>query len=291
MKIMILGGSGMLGHRLWMDLSGTHDVWVTIRTPTSLMPDLPGVDRSHIRDSVDMLDFDNVMRAFAAVQPELVINCIGLVKQNALSSDPLSVIELNARLPHRVSLACRAAGARMVHISTDCVFSGRTGNYTEESPSDAEDLYGRTKLLGEVAYPHCITLRTSIIGRELRTRYGLTEWFLSQQGAVKGYKRAIFSGFTTQAMSQILLDYVIPNANLSGLWQVASQPISKYDLLLLMKQAYQKKIEIQPEETIAVDRSLDGSRFNAVTGFVAPAWPEMIQEMAASSLPYTKWKN
>jgi dTDP-4-dehydrorhamnose reductase len=291
MKIMILGGSGMLGHRLWIDLSRAHDVWVTVRTSASMMPDLPGMDRSRIRDYVDMLDFDNVMRAFASIQPELVINCIGLVKQNLLSNDPLSVIELNARLPHRVSLACRTAGARMVHISTDCVFSGRTGNYTEETPSDAEDLYGRSKFLGEVAYPHTITLRTSIIGRELRTRYGLTEWFLNQQQAVKGFKRAIFSGFTTQAISQILLDYVIPNASLSGVWQVASQPISKYDLLHLMKQAYRKKIEIQPEETTAVDRSLDGSRFNAATGFVAPAWPEMIQEMAASPLPYDKWKN
>jgi dTDP-4-dehydrorhamnose reductase len=291
MKIMILGGSGMLGHRLWMDLSQVHDVWVTIRASASTMPDLPGVDRRRIREHVDVLDFDNVMRAFAAIQPELVINCIGLVKQNALSNDPLSAIELNARLPHRISLACRTAGARMVHISTDCVFSGRTGNYTEASPSDAEDLYGRSKFLGEVAYPHSITLRTSIIGRELHTKYGLTEWFLDQQQAVKGYKRAIFSGFTTQAISRILLSYVIPNTNLSGVWQVASQRISKYDLLQLMNEAYRKKLEIQPEETMAVDRSLDGSRFNAATGFAAPTWPEMIQEMAASTLPYDKWKN
>ena len=291
MKILILGGSGMLGHQLWMDLSRTHDVWVTVRTSASMVPNLPRVDRSRIREHVDILDCENVIRAFAAIQPELVINCIGLIKQHALANDPLTAIELNARWPHRLSLLCRTAGARMVHISTDCVFSGRTGNYTEESQSDAEDLYGRSKFLGEVTCPHCITLRTSIIGRELHTRNGLTEWFLSQQHVVKGYKRAIFSGFTTQNISRILSDYVIPNTNLSGLWQVASQPISKYDLLLLMKDAYRKKIEIQPEETTAVDRSLDGSRFNAATGYTAPAWSEMIQEMAASPVPYDKMKN
>jgi dTDP-4-dehydrorhamnose reductase len=288
---MILGGSGMLGHRLWMDLSRQHDVWVTTRTSASAMPDLPGVDRHHVRDHVDMLDFDSVIRAFASIQPELVVNCIGLVKQHALSQDPLSVIELNARLPHRLSLVCRTARIRMVHISTDCVFSGRTGRYTEKSVSDAEDLYGRSKFLGEVEYPHTLTLRTSIIGRELRTRYGLTEWFLSQQQPVKGYRRAVFSGFTTQAVARILLDHVIPRPDLSGVWQVASQPISKYELLELLKRAYHRDVAIIPDEAVVVDRSLDCSRFLAATGFVAPSWPEMIDEMAAASLPYDDWKN
>jgi dTDP-4-dehydrorhamnose reductase len=291
MRIMILGGSGMLGHRLWIDLSREHDVWVTVRTPASATPKLVGVDRSHIRDSVDVLDFDNVIRAFASIQPDLVINCIGLVKQHVLSANPLSMIELNARLPHRLSLVCRTAAIRMIHISTDCVFSGRKGHYTEDSISDAEDLYGRSKFLGEVSYPHTLTLRTSIIGRELHTRYGVTEWFLSQQQPVKGFKHAIFSGFTTQAVARILLDYVIPNPDLAGVYQVASQPISKYDLLQLLKQAYQKDIEIIPDEAVVVDRSLDGSRFCAATGYVAPTWPEMIEEMAATPLPYDEWKN
>jgi len=295
MKILILGGSGMLGHRLWMDLSRAHDVWITIRKSASAMPNLPGVDRSHIREHVDALDFDNVIRAFASIRPELVINCIGLVKQHPLSNDPLSVIELNARLPHRLSLVCRTAGIQMIHISTDCVFSGKKGNYTEDSVSDAEDLYGRSKYLGEVSYPHTLTLRTSIIGRELHTRYGLVEWFLSQRQSVKGYKRAIFSGFTTQAFSRILLDYIIPNPNpnpnLSGVWHVASQPISKYEVLALMNEAYGLGIEIQPDEMFVCDRSLDCSRFRAATGFVPPPWPGMIREMATTPLPYDQWKS
>jgi len=281
----------MLGHRLWMDMSPAHDVWITTRTSASAMPDLPGVDRSHIREYVDALDFDNVIRAFASIQPELVINCIGLVKQHPLSKDPLSVIELNARLPHRLSLVCRTAGIRMIHISTDCVFSGKTGNYTENSVSDAEDLYGRSKYLGEVSYSHTLTLRTSIIGRELRTRYGLTEWFLNQRQSVKGYKRAIFSGFTTQAFAKILLDWIIPNPDLHGVWQVASQPISKYEVLNLMNEAYGLGVEIQPDETFVCDRSLDCSRFRAATGFAPPSWQEMIREMAASPLAYDLWKS
>jgi len=179
----------------------------------------------------------------------------------------------------------------MIHISTDCVFSGRTGHYQEDSISDAEDLYGRSKFLGEVAYPQTLTLRTSIIGRELHTRYGLTEWFLSQRQSVKGYKHAIFSGLTTQAVARVFRNYVIPNADLNGLFQLASQPISKYDLVQLMKIAYHKNIEILPDETVRVDRSLDGKRFCAATGYVAPAWTEMIEEMAADTLPYDQWKN
>jgi dTDP-4-dehydrorhamnose reductase len=291
MRILILGGSGMLGHRLWMDLSPAHDVWITIRMSALAIPALPGVDRSHIREYVDALDFDNVIRAFASIQPELVINCIGLVKQHPLSNDPLSVIELNARLPHRLSLVCRTAGIRMIHISTDCVFSGKKGNYTEDSVSDAEDLYGRSKYLGEVSYLHTLTLRTSIIGRELHTRYGLTEWFLSQRQSVKGYKRAIFTGFTTQAFARILLNHVIPNANLCGVWQVASQPISKYEVLKLINKAYGRGIDIQPDETFVCDRSLDCSRFRAATGFVPPSWEEMICEMEATPIPYDHWKS
>jgi dTDP-4-dehydrorhamnose reductase len=289
-KIMVLGGSGMLGHRLWMDLSKQHEVWVTVRTPESSMPDLPGVDRGHIRPNVDMLDFDNVIRAFASIRPELVINCVGLVKQHPMSNDPLSAIELNARLPHRLSLVCSTGGIRLIHISTDCVFSGRAGSYTENSISDAEDLYGKSKALGEVSYPHTLTIRTSIIGRELRTRLGLTEWFLSQKGPVKGFTNAIFSGFTTQAFAKVLLDYIIPRADLNGVWQVSSDAISKYDLLCLMKGSYHRDIEIIPDGAFMCDRSLDSKRFRTKTSFLPSSWPAMIEEMASCPLPYDEWK-
>ena len=281
----------MLGHRLWIELSKAHEVWVTVRSSELSMPDLPGVERSRIRPNVGMLDFDNVTRAFGSIRPELVINCVGLVKQHPMSYDPLAVIELNARLPHRLSLVCRTGGIRLIDISTDCVFSGKGGNYSENSISDAEDLYGRSKSLGEVDYLHTLTLCTSIIGREIRTRLGLTEWFLSQKGPIKGFTNAIFSGFTTQAFAKVLLEYIIPRTDLNGVWQVSSDPISKYDLLGLMKASYKRDIEIIPDEAFVCDRSLDSSRFRKETDFLPPSWPAMIEEMASCPLPYDDWKN
>lgn len=282
MKILILGGSGMLGHRLWINLRKEHEVWVTVRGEHNPFPAVPEFPAENIRYRVDGLYFDEVTRALASIQPDLVINCIGLIKQMGhLARDPLYSISLNALLPHRVSLICRAAKIRMIHISTDCVFSGKKGNYTEDDPSDADDLYGRTKFLGEVSYPHCFTLRTSIIGLELKNRLGLIEWFLAQQGTIKGFQRAIYTGFTTDEIARIINQYIIPRPDLHGLYQVSSQPISKYDLLMLAKQAFKKDVEIQPESNFVSDRSLDSTRFREATGYQPPSWSEMMEEMAA----------
>ena len=211
MKILLLGGSGMLGHRLWINLRAEHEVWVTVRSNGNEFPDVPEFPREYVRPMVDALYFDQVTRALASIQPDLVINCIGLIKQMGhLARDPLFSISLNAMFPHRLSLICRTAKIRLIHISTDCVFSGKKGNYVETDQSDAEDLYGRTKFLGELHYPHCVTLRTSIIGRELKSHLGLIEWFLSQTGTIRGYTKAIYTGFTTDELSRIIKDYVIP---------------------------------------------------------------------------------
>ena len=290
MRILILGGSGMLGHRLWVDLNKQHETWVTIRGNANEFPNTPDFPRELIRENVDALNFDQVTRALASIQPDLVINCIGLIKQMGhLARDPLFSISLNAMLPHRISMICRVAKIRMIHISTDCVFSGKKGNYTEEDQSDAEDIYGRTKFLGEVSYPHCVTLRTSIIGRELKNKLGLIEWFLAQKGQINGYTKAIYSGFTTDELSRIIQNYVIPNPKLSGVYHVSSNPISKYDLLQLTKTAFHRTdIDILPEEQFFSDRSLNSSRFRSFTGYVPPTWEEMINELAATSSFYDK---
>jgi len=289
MKILILGGSGMLGHCLWINLSKDHETWVTVRGNGSEIPDIREFPRQYIRPMVDALNFDQIIRAMASIQPDLVINCIGLIKQQGhLARDPLFSISLNAMLPHRISMTCRTAKIRMIHISTDCVFSGKKGNYLESDQSDAEDLYGRTKFLGEVAYPHCITLRSSIIGRELKNHLGLIDWFLAQTGTIHGYKRAIYSGFTTDEFSRIIRDYVIPNSSLSGVYHISSNPISKYDLLQLTKQAYQKEIEILPEEEFFCDRSMDSTRFRQITGYQPPLWNDMIEEMVRNSSLYER---
>ena len=288
MRILILGGTGMLGHRLWINLQKEHEVWVTVRGEDNTFPDVPRFPADHIVHRVDGLTSDDVIAALGAVRPELVINCIGLIKQMEHAGDPLPALSMNALLPHRVAAICRAVGARFVHISTDCVFSGRKGNYVESDPSDAEDVYGRTKFLGEVQGPHAITLRTSIIGQEIKNRLGLVEWFLAQTGTIKGYQKALYSGFTTNELSRIILKCVIPNPGLHGLYQVSSQPISKYALLLLAKEAYGKEIEIVPEDRFVCDRTLDSTRFRKATGYVPPSWAEMIREMASDAAFYDR---
>lgn len=179
----------------------------------------------------------------------------------------------------------------MIHISTDCVFSGKKGNYQESDQSDAEDLYGRTKFLGEVTdHPYIITLRTSIIGRELTTRLGLIEWFLSQKDGdtIRGYKRAIFTGFTTDELSRIIMNAVIPHPELTGLYHISSDPINKYDLLQMVNQTFRRKINIVPDEDFFMDRSLSSTLFRQATGYQPPSWPEMIQEMAKDVQIYNK---
>ena len=292
MRVLILGGSGMLGHRLWMNLQKEHEVWVTVRQTASPFPARPEFPLKYVRTDVDASNFDQVTRALASIQPDLVINCIGLIKQMGhLARDPIMSISLNALLPHRISLICRAAKIRMIHISTDCVFSGKKGNYLESDESDAQDLYGRSKFLGEVAYPpHSLTLRTSIIGRELKTRLGLIEWFLSQKDGdtIRGYKRAIFTGFTTDELARIILNDVMPHPELTGLYHLSSDPINKYDLLQIANQAFGRKINILPDEDFFMDRSLDSTRFRQATGYQPPSWPEMIQEMAKDAQFYNE---
>ncbi|MDI6746168.1 MAG: SDR family oxidoreductase [Rhodocyclaceae bacterium] len=280
MKILILGASGMLGNAMLrvMAATGEHDVWGTARSGT-VKRHFPGQLGERILAGVDVENPDVLARVFAEVRPELVVNCIGLVKQLAEADDPLMALPINAMLPHRLARLCDLIGARLVHVSTDCVFNGTKGGYREADPSDAEDLYGKSKFLGEVAYPHTITLRTSIIGHELASAHGLVGWFLEQEGCVKGYRRAFFSGLPTVELSRIVRDVVLPRPALSGLFHVAAAPIAKFDLLELVAAAYGKTITIEPDDHVVIDRSLNGVRFREATGYVAPAWPDLIAQM------------
>lgn len=220
------------------------------------------------------------MAVLARVQPDVLINCVGLIKQLADAKDPLTALPINAMLPHRLARLCELAGTRLIHMSTDCVFSGRQGAYRESDMSDAEDLYGKSKYIGELHdLPHAITLRTSIIGHELGSSHALVDWFLSQQGSVKGFTKAIFSGLPTVELARVMKDFVIPHPQLNGLYHVAAEPIAKLDLLQLVAAEYGKQVDICPDDELVIDRSLDGSRFRDATGYVAPAWPELIRRM------------
>lgn len=280
MKILVLGASGMLGNAVMRLLSadGRHEVWGTVRSPQMRQYFPPAVAQRLIPD-VNVESLDLLTALFAQTRPEVVINCIGLVKQLAAATDPLQALPINAMLPHRLARLCEIGQARLIHVSTDCVFNGRRGNYRETDPSDALDLYGRSKALGEVVFPHTVTLRTSIIGHELASAHGLVGWFLAQQGGVKGYRHAIFSGLPTVELATVIRDRVLEHPQLNGLYHVAAAPIAKLDLLQLVAQVYGKSISIEPDDAVVVDNSLNAEKFAKATGYVAPAWDELVRRM------------
>lgn len=286
-RTLILGATGMLGHKLIQVFSQQFEVYATVRSSTEAFAGHPVLAQKSLLGNVSVENFDGVVRAIALSQPQYVINCIGIVKQQLAAKDPLPSISVNALFPHRLAQVCQAAGIRLIHISTDCVFSGRKGNYLESDVADAEDLYGRTKLLGEVTSEGCLTLRTSIIGREFETSQGLVEWFLSQKGkTIRGYKQAIFTGFTTHALAEIIAQIITKYSDLHGVWHVAAEPISKFELLSLVKEIYRLNIEIEPDETFRCDRSLNSDRIRQATGFVPPSWSDMIEQMYQDPTPY-----
>ena len=280
MKILVLGASGMLGNTVIRVLSENTELEVFGTARSSSVPRhfSPAISKKIIV-GVDVENQDALTHVFAMVKPQLVVNCIGLIKQLSVAEDPLQALPINAVLPHRLARLCELVGARLVHVSTDCVFAGKKGGYRESDPADAVDLYGRSKYLGEVAYPHTLTLRTSIIGHELSSAHALLGWFLAQEGQVKGYTRAIFSGLPTVELARIVRDVVLPLSELSGLYHVASEPITKYELLKLIAYVYGKKVEIVPDDALAIDRSLNADRFKDATGYVPPPWPELVRRM------------
>lgn len=238
---------------------------------------------SDLRDAlipnVNLEGETGLLSAFSIAQPDVVINCVGIIKQLPNANDHLESLAINSSLPHRLARYSNMVGARLVHFSTDCVFSGKDGQYKEDDFPDAYDLYGRTKFLGEVDYENAITLRTSIIGHELASAKSLVDWFLSQSTEIKGFRKAIFSGLPTIEVARIVREYVIPNSELRGLYHLSVDPINKYDLLRLVAELYGKDIAIIPDDQLIIDRSLNSDRFRMATGFTPKPWPELIKAM------------
>jgi dTDP-4-dehydrorhamnose reductase len=281
MKILVLGGDGMLGHQLMKHFSSTgHEVRVTLRQGLSAYREFGLFRAENAYAETDVRSSEAVAEVFAQWRPEAVVNAVGIVKQRPTAKELIPSIEINALFPHKLAELCKASGTRMIHVSTDCVFSGGKGNYREDDPSDAEDLYGKTKYLGEVHESHCVTLRTSMIGRELSRKQGLLEWFLSQRGRVQGFKNALFSGFTTLELSRIIDKILTEHPGKGGLYHVSSDPISKFDLLTLIKRKMGLRIEIIPAEEPRLDRSLDSTTFRSEFNYTPPTWEEMIEELS-----------
>jgi len=278
-RALVLGGEGMLGHQLVRQLAPAFSVTCTVRGAESRLPLVIGDSRIEMVHNVDAHDFDGVARIIRDKRPAWVLNAIGLVKQRKQSAEWQDAIAINALLPRRLAYVARACGAKLIHFSTDCVFAGTRGSYSEDDVPDARDIYGISKLLGEVREPGCLTVRTSIVGPELGRVQGLFEWFKSQSDTIKGFTNAYFSGVTTTELARIVVDYIIKRGDLEVLFNISGPRISKFELLQVFRDVMKKNIEILPDGELKIDRSLDGSRFRLMAGYKQKDWKIMVQEM------------
>ena len=277
--VFILGASGMLGNSILRYFKSKNKLNVIGSIRSSKTPQKLNFYDEYIVKNLNIEDENNLREVMQRYCPKIIINCIGLVKQIDSSTDPIKAIQINSLLPHRLTSICESVDAKLIHISTDCVFNGEKGMYKESDDPNATDLYGRTKLLGEIIDSKNITLRTSIIGHELSTKHSLLEWFLSQDEEINGFDKAIFSGLPTVELSRVIHDFVIPNKHLNGLYNVSSEPINKFELLSLISDQYSKKIKINIDSGLVINRSLNSSKFQDQTGYKSPSWKDMIYEM------------
>lgn len=293
MRLLVLGGTGMLGHKLFQGLGQVFpETFATVRQSVSAPPfvRVPLLRTGKVIEGVDASDLDGLANVIHDFKPDYVLNCIGIIKQRGEDRSQAAYIALNALLPHKLCEMTATYGGRVIHFSTDCVFDGQKGGYTENDTPDALDIYGRTKALGELASTNGLTLRTSIIGRELYRHSSLLDWFLAQGGkTVQGYTRAIYSGITTPQMVKVILMILEKFPELTGVYQVVSKPISKFELLELAREKFGISVEIVPYELLQIDRSMCGDKFGMATGYRSPAWPQMMQDLADDAREYVQW--
>jgi dTDP-4-dehydrorhamnose reductase len=280
-KVLILGASGMLGHRLAIDLSREFDVVGAIRAGARDDSALQPLHDCRLVSGLDAMRIDSAVAMIERECPDVVINCVGIVKQLKEAKDPIPSIVVNALFPHQLAETCRHGGIRLLTFSTDCVFSGRQGPYGDDATPDPDDLYGRTKLLGEVEGPGHLTLRTSIIGHELHRGTGLLEWFIAQRGkSARGFAGALYTGLTTNAMAMVVASLLRDFPELAGVWQVASTPIDKFTLLSMVNEIYRLGVTLERDTLFRCDRRLDAARFRRATGIEIPDWRTMLCAMA-----------
>ena len=278
MKILILGINGMIGHVLfnYLCLNSNYKTYGTVRInnqSVNLFKNNKNVFTISMKKDMEFI------RLIDKISPNLIINCLGLVKQNLSDHNYLSTIYINSLLPHRIAKICSKFSIRLINFSTDCVFSGARGNYTEDDIPDPIDFYGRTKLVGEVNYGNVLTIRTSFIGHQINSKYGLLEWFLTQKDNCKGFVNAIYSGLPTIEIAKILNDHIIFNKKLKGLYQISGNAINKYELLSLINKIYRLNLNIEKEHEVKIDRSLNSKKFEDATGYKPPNWESLIKKM------------
>lgn len=292
MRIVILGATGMLGHKLWQQLSARFpDTHAIVRRNRDALRRFGLYEGPRVVDGIDAIDFTALSGVLAHLKPTVILNCVGVTKRREVPGDAAPSIALNALLPHQLAAWGRHHHARVITFSTDCVFDGKAGRYTEDSLTNAEDLYGRSKALGEIRMPVTLTLRSSFIGRELEHGTELLEWLISQKKqSVRGFRRALYSGISTLRLAHIVGDIIEKFPSLSGLSQIAGPVITKYDLLRLASEAFGLDVIIESDDSNAIDRTLNGAKFSSTTGFVAPDWRAMLAELARDPTPYESWR-
>lgn len=292
-RVLVLGAGGMLGHKMFQTLrEGYPNTYGTLRGSKSdpLWSRIELLQSEKIVDGFDAGSLNEVRTLLERLKPDVTVNCVGVIKQRSDANTAIPSITINALLPHRLAETVRDWGGRVIHVSSDCVFSGNRGNYGEDDPSDALDLYGRSKFLGEIAIGDVLTLRTSIIGRELHHHESLLDWLLRQNHTtVRGYTRAWWSGVTTIHLSRLVARLICEHADLSGLYQVSTGRMSKYDLLVKLRDAYGLDIRIEPDDSVVCDRSLDGRRLATAIGYEPPSWDDLIHELVHDPTPYERW--
>ncbi len=284
MKLLILGADGMLGHKLFQMLGEVYPE--TVGTISSDLAESPFDQVSFFQtdkiiSNVSAMDFQGLENIIKSGSPDVVINCLRVATHGEETAPPIQSITVNSLLPHRLAEMAKEQGARLIHFSSDCVFDGKKGMYTEEDPPNATHDYGKTRSLGEVCADNTLVLRGSVIGRELKGSSSLLEWLFLQKGKeIKGFTRAIYSGLTSIETTNVVKLILEKTPQLTGLYNVASAPINKYDLLVLAKECFGVDVTIHKEDGFSVDRSLSAEKFRAGTGYVAPSWSSMMKELA-----------
>jgi dTDP-4-dehydrorhamnose reductase len=267
------------------------EVWATFRSEPDEYRQFSPIFQKKALSNICVDKIIGFEKILDRIQPNVVINCIGIIKQRDEAKHAIPSIQVNSLFPHKLSKLCNERNIRLLQISTDCVFSGLKGQYRETDIPDPVDLYGRTKLLGELDNTGSLTLRTSIIGWQLNTFSSLLSWFYQQRGKqIKGYHRAVYTGFSTRVLAELIGDIIETRPELSGLYHVASKPISKYDLLVSLREKLMwDDIKIARDDDFFCDRSLIGTRFNAEMEWTPPEWEEMLSGLAKEWPNYEKW--
>tara|TARA_B100000029_G_scaffold515042_1_gene620245 strand:- start:2322 stop:3182 length:861 start_codon:yes stop_codon:yes gene_type:complete len=286
MKILILGGSGMIGHQVYKCLSKKYEVMVTLRSKIEKYKKYDIFFENKCFFNTDANNFSQLEKKIKIFNPDYIVNCIGITKQKITNTNINDINYINTELPKKIALLCEINRMKLIHLSTDCVFSGKRGFYSEIDNPDPEDAYGKSKLNGEINFDSSvITLRKSTIGFELEKKHGLLEWFISQEGDIEGYKNAIFSGISTIELANVIDKIIDSNENISGLWHIAGPKISKHELLCKVQNIIQKKsANILLNESFKCDRTLDGSNFNSLINYQPPSWDDMLEELFSQSI-------